>query len=109
MKLVTYESAKLSHLGVVQDEFVVDVAAAYGLISQGRIADAKVAGAAKKVLRKLGKPPESMIELLGLGERYRQALGIVAGYARALGKKGPQGPAHPLTRRQAARAHCTPQ
>ncbi|MGO8734347.1 MAG: fumarylacetoacetate hydrolase family protein [Terriglobia bacterium] len=95
MKLVTYESAKLSHLGVVQDEFVVDVAAAYGLISQGRIADAKVAGAAK-VLRKRGKPPEDMIELLGLGERYRQALRIVAGYARALGKKGPQGLLIPL-------------
>jgi len=95
MKLVTYESAKQSHLGVVQDEFVVDVAAAYGLIAQGRVADAKVAGAAKE-LRKLGKPPENMIELLGLGERYRQALGIVAGYARALGKTGPQGLLIPL-------------
>ena len=54
MKLVTYESAKQSRLGVVQGDWVVDVAAAYGLIAKGRIADAKLAAAAK-VLRKLGE------------------------------------------------------
>ncbi len=95
MKLVTYESARQSRLGVVQGDFVVDVAAAYGLIAKGRIADAKVAAAAK-VLRKLGRPPEDMIELLGLGERYRRALGVIVGCAGALGKKGPKGLLIPL-------------
>ncbi len=62
MKLVTYETAKQSRLGVVEGDFVVDVATAYSLIAKGRIADAKVAAAAK-VLRKLGRPPEDMLEL----------------------------------------------
>ena len=95
MKLVTYESARQSHLGVVQGGFVVDVAAAYGLIAKGRIADAKVAAAAK-VLRKLGRPPQDMIELLGLGERYRKALGVVTACANGLGKKAPKGALIPL-------------
>jgi 2-keto-4-pentenoate hydratase/2-oxohepta-3-ene-1,7-dioic acid hydratase in catechol pathway len=90
MKLVTYESAKQSRLGVMQGDFVVDVAAAYGLIAKGRIADAKVAAAAK-VLQKLGRPPQDMIELLRLGERYRQALGVIVAGASAMGKKGPKG------------------
>ena len=90
MKLVTYGSAKESRLGVVQSDHVVDVAAAYGLIAKGRIADAKLAAAAN-VLRKLGRPPEDMIELLGLGEKYRKALGTVASSASGLGKKGPKG------------------
>ncbi len=95
MKLVTYESAKQSRLGVVQGDAVVDVAAAYGLIAKGRIADAKLAAAAN-VLRKLGRPPEDMIELLGLGERYRKALGMVVASAGGLGKKGPKGLLVPL-------------
>ena len=95
MKLVTYESAKQSRLGVVEGDWVVDVAAAYGLIAKGRIADAQVAAAAS-VLRKLGRPPQDMIELLGLGERYRKALGVVVGCASALGKKGPKGLLIPL-------------
>ena len=107
MKLVTYESAKQSRLGVVQGDFVVDVAAAYGLIAKGRIADAKVAAAAK-VLRKLGRPPQDMIELLGLGERYRQALGVIVACAGAHGQEGSQGLARPLAHRQAARAHRAP-
>jgi len=90
MKLVTYKSAKQSRLGVVQGDSVVDVAAAYGLIAKGRIADAKVAAAAQ-VLRKLGRAPQDMIELLGLGERYRQALGVIVACAVAMGKKGPKG------------------
>jgi 2-keto-4-pentenoate hydratase/2-oxohepta-3-ene-1,7-dioic acid hydratase in catechol pathway len=97
MKLVTYESAKQSHLGVVNGDVVVDVAAAYGLIAKGHITDAKV-GAAAKVLRKLGRPPQDMIELLGLGEKYRQALGVVVACAGALGKKGPKGLLTPLSK-----------
>lgn len=94
MKLVTYESAKKSLLGVVENEFVVDVAAAYALIAKGRVANARMAAAAK-VLRKLGRPPEDMIELLGLGERYRKALGVVTAAAAARGK-GPKGLLIPL-------------
>lgn len=95
MKLVTYELARQSRLGVAQSEFVVDVAAAYGLIAQGRIADAKVAAAAK-VLRKLGRPPEGMIELVGLGERYRHALDVIVESACVMGKKAPKGLLIPL-------------
>ncbi len=97
MKLVTYESKKQSCLGVVQGDFVVDVAAAYGTISKGKISDAKVAAAAK-VLRKLGSPPQDMIELLGLGEKYRQALGVVIASAAATGKKSPKGLLVPLAK-----------
>jgi 2-keto-4-pentenoate hydratase/2-oxohepta-3-ene-1,7-dioic acid hydratase in catechol pathway len=85
MKLATYETAKQTRLGVVEGEFVVDVAAAYSLIAKGRIADAKVAAAAR-VLRKLGRPPADMLELLALGERYRKALGVITAGAAAPGK-----------------------
>ena len=37
-----------------------------------------------------------MIELLGLGERYRKALGVVVARAGAMGKKGPKGLLIPL-------------
>ena len=46
-----------------------------------------------------------MIELLGLGERYRKALGVVVACAGALGKKAPKGLLIPVAHRQAARAH----
>ncbi len=95
MKLVTYESAKQSRLGVVQGDVVVDVAAAYGTIAKGRIADKKLAAAAE-LLRKLGRPPQDMVELLSLGERYRKALGVAVASAATMGKKGPKGLAIPL-------------
>ncbi len=95
MKIVNYESAKQSRLGVVHGESVVDVAAAYALIAKGRIADAKVAAAAQ-VLRKLGRAPQDMMELLGLGERYLKSLGALIAYAGALGKKGSKGLVVPL-------------
>ena len=107
MKLVTYESAKQSRLGVVQGDVVVDVAAAYGLIRKGRIADTKMAAAAE-VLRKLGRPPQDMIELLGLGERYRKALGVVVASAGAMGKKGPKGLLFPCARPSCARPSRIP-
>jgi len=94
MKLVTYEVAKRLLLGVVENELVVDVAAAYGSIAKGKIADAKIAAAAK-VLRKLGRPPEEMIELLGLGVSYRKALGVVTASIAARGK-GAKGLLTPL-------------
>ena len=94
MRLVTYEVAKQGRLGVVVGDSVVDVAAAYGRIPRGRIVDAKLAGAAKE-LRKLGRPPADMLELLGLGERYRKALGTVAASIAAAGK-GAKGLLTPL-------------
>jgi len=94
MKLVTYEVAKQSRLGVVAGDWVVDVAAAYGRIPKGRIADAKLAAAAK-VLRKLGRPPADMLELLALGERYRKALGAVT-TTLAAADRGPKGLLTPL-------------
>jgi acylpyruvate hydrolase len=97
MKLVTYESAKQSRLGVVQGDFVVDVAGAYGLIAKGRITDRKLAAAAE-VLRKLGRPPQDMIELLGQGERYRKALGVAAACAGEMAAKAPKGLLAPLAK-----------
>jgi 2-keto-4-pentenoate hydratase/2-oxohepta-3-ene-1,7-dioic acid hydratase in catechol pathway len=94
MKLVTYEVARQSRVGVVEGEVVVDVAGAYGQIPKGRIADAKVAAAAK-VLRKLGRPPQDMRELLAMGERYRKALGVITAGAAARGQ-GPKGLLTPL-------------
>src|ERR1039457_6915077 len=90
MKLVTYESANQLLPGVVDNAFVVDVALAYGLIAKGRIADAKVAAAAK-VLRKLGRPPQDMRELLAMGERYRKALGVITAGAAARGQRARPG------------------
>jgi acylpyruvate hydrolase len=97
MKLVTYESAKQSRLGVVQGESVVDVALAYSLVAKGRIADKKLAAAAE-VLRKFGRPPQDMIELLGQGERYRKALAVVAAHGFAMQKKAPKGLLTPLAK-----------
>jgi len=94
MKLVTYEVAKQSRLGVVAGGWVVDVATAYGRIPKGRITDTRLS-AASKVLRKLGRPPADMLELLALGERYRKALGVVTA-ALAAGGKGPKGLLTPL-------------
>jgi 2-keto-4-pentenoate hydratase/2-oxohepta-3-ene-1,7-dioic acid hydratase in catechol pathway len=97
MKLVTYGSAKQPRLGVVQGEHVVDVATAYRSIPKGRISEPKLAAAAK-VVRKLGRPPADMIELLAQGERYVKALGVVVASASGLGKKAPKGLLTPLSK-----------
>jgi len=97
MKLVTYELARQSRLGVVAGESVVDVAAAYGTVAKGKIGDKKLAAAAD-VLRKLGRPPADMIELLGLGERYRKALAVVVASAAAAGKKAVKGLVLPVAK-----------
>ena len=90
MKLVTYEAAKTLRLGVVHGDFVVDVAAAYGLIAEGQSSDRRL-GAASQVLRKLGRPPKDMLELLGLGEKYRHALRVITDWAAGMGKTGAKG------------------
>src|SRR5713226_3785597 len=76
MKLVTYESARQPRLGVVECEYVVDVHAALGMFAKGRGMNSKVS-AAVRVLRAAGSPPVDMIGLLGRGEKYRKALGML--------------------------------
>ncbi len=75
MKLVTYESGKQLRLGVVEGEYVTDVGVALATFAKGRVANPKVSAAAQ-TLRK-ARPPEDMIDLLGRGEKYRRALGVV--------------------------------
>jgi 2-keto-4-pentenoate hydratase/2-oxohepta-3-ene-1,7-dioic acid hydratase in catechol pathway len=97
MKLVTYGSAKQSRVGVVEGEHVVDVALAIASVAKGKIADKKLAAAAKTV-RKAGKAPADMIELLGRGQNYLKALGVVVAHAAGLAKKAPKGLTTPLAK-----------
>jgi 2-keto-4-pentenoate hydratase/2-oxohepta-3-ene-1,7-dioic acid hydratase in catechol pathway len=99
MKLVTCESGKQTQLGVVEGDYVVDVATALDLIANGRIANPKLAAAVKAV-RKAGGTPRDMIELLACGERFFKALSTVtSGLAAAFQNgKGPKGLLTPLSR-----------
>jgi len=96
MKLVTYESGKQLRLGVVEGEYVMDVGVALATFAKGRMANPKVS-AAVQTLRKAG-PPEDMIDLLGRGEKYRRALGVVVSELAktASAKKPPKGLLTPL-------------
>jgi len=76
MKLVTYESAKESRLGVVEGGFVVDVEVALGIFAKGRISNPKLAPAVY-ILREDGNPPRGMMDLLRRGRRYRRALAAI--------------------------------
>ncbi len=78
MKLVTYESGKELRVGVVEGENIVGVGVAVTMFAKGRIQNPKVSAAAN-VLRKFGPPPEDMIDLLGRGEEYLKALGVITG------------------------------
>lgn len=87
MKLVTYESGKQLRVGVVEGEFVVDVGESLAHFAKGRAANPKVQ-AAVRIVRAAGDPPQDMIELLGRGEKYRTALGVITrGLAEALPSK----------------------
>jgi acylpyruvate hydrolase len=94
MKLVTYKSGKRLCLGVVVDDFVVDVAAAVGLAAKGRIHDKKLK-LAVQTLKRAGAPPADMLALVGRGERYQKALGEVAASLAQSGKP-PKGVGLPL-------------
>jgi acylpyruvate hydrolase len=76
MKLVTYESGKQMRLGVVEGDYVVDVYAALGMFAKGRVTNPRTQGAVRAI-RTGGPPPEDMIGLLGRGEKYRKALGVI--------------------------------
>lgn len=82
MKLVSYESGKQLRVGVIEDEYVVDIETALGLFFKRRITNPKVRGAVR-VLQKAGAPPREMIELLARGPIYRRALGVIT---RSLGE-----------------------
>ena len=92
MKLVTYESAKQSRLGVVQGDVRGGRGCRVRLDSPKGGLPTQRWRQRREVLRKLGRPPQDMIELLGLGERYRQALGGRCGVRRSDGQEGSQGP-----------------
>ena len=73
MRLVTYESAKRLRVGVALGEYVVDVERVLELLSKRRLPRAK---AARSVLRS-GPAPRDMVDLLGRGEKWLKALGVV--------------------------------
>ncbi len=88
MRLVTYESAKRLRVGVALGEYVVDVERVVELLSKRRLARAT---AARSVLRS-GPAPRDMIDLLGRGEKWLKALGVVIKeLASALDFKKPRG------------------
>ena len=88
MRLVTYESAKRLRVGVALGEYVVDVERVLELLSKRRLPRAK---AARSVLRS-GPAPRDMIDLLGRGEKWLKALGvIIKELASALDFKKPRG------------------
>ena len=88
MRLVTYESAKRLRVGVAFGEYVVDVERVLELLSKRRLPRAK---AARSVLRS-GPAPRDMIDLLGRGEKWLKALGVVIKeLASALDFKKPRG------------------
>src|SRR5579863_5298809 len=74
MKLVAYESAKESRVGVVEAGFDVEVA--LGMYAKGRISNPKLAPAVY-ILREGGDPPRDMMDLLRRGRRYRRALAAI--------------------------------
>ena len=88
MRLVSYESAKRLRVGVAFGEYVVDVERVLELLSKRRLPRAK---AARSVLRS-GPAPRDMIDLLGRGEKWLKALGvIIKELASALDIKKPRG------------------
>jgi 2-keto-4-pentenoate hydratase/2-oxohepta-3-ene-1,7-dioic acid hydratase in catechol pathway len=97
MKLVTYEVAKQARLGVVEGEYVVDVESALARFTRGRVGDTRLQSAVG-VIRKAGAAPRNMLDLLGRGERYRNALGRLTRHlAETLaGPKAPKGLFTPL-------------
>ncbi len=88
MRLVTYESANRLRVGVALGEYVMDVERVLELLSKRRLPRAK---AARSVLRS-GPAPRDMIDLLGRGEKWLKALGVVIKeLASALDFKKPRG------------------
>jgi 2-keto-4-pentenoate hydratase/2-oxohepta-3-ene-1,7-dioic acid hydratase in catechol pathway len=76
MKLVSYESNKKLHVGVVEGEWVLDVETAIDFAGKQRSASSKFSAAVRAV-RKAGEAPRDLVELLGRGPRYRDSLNVI--------------------------------
>src|SRR5439155_26099060 len=102
MKLVTYGSSKQSRVGVVEGDSIVDVRVAIDMVSRRRVprllASRPAFKAAARAVLESGSAPRDMIELLGRGDAWRRALGVIAGsFSKALAPKAaPRGLMTPL-------------
>lgn len=81
MKLATYESGAQPRVGVVRDDRVVDVRSVIKFLGNGRVPGSFSQRTnfkrASQSLLNHGSAPSGMIELLGRGEAWRKALGVV--------------------------------
>jgi acylpyruvate hydrolase len=88
MRLVTYESAKRLRVGVALGEYVVDVERVLELLSKRRLPR----NTAARSVMSSGPAPRDMVDLLGRGEKWLKALGVVIKeLATALDFKKPRG------------------
>src|SRR5438034_6985691 len=92
MKLVTYESGKQSRVGVVEGDSIVDVRVTLDMVSRRRVprllASRPAFKAAARTVLDSGPAPRDMIELLGRGDAWRRALGVIASsLSKALASK----------------------
>ncbi len=78
MRLVTYKAGGPARVGVVEGDWVVDVANGIRALRPSRVRGRSLRAAVATV-RAAGDPPRDMIDLLGRGETYRKALGVIAG------------------------------
>jgi acylpyruvate hydrolase len=89
MKLATYESGRQSRVGVVERDRVVDIRAALEAVAERQgprslYSDSKFKNAAK-TLAESGPAPRDMVGILGRGDEWLKALGIVThGFAEEL-------------------------
>jgi 2-keto-4-pentenoate hydratase/2-oxohepta-3-ene-1,7-dioic acid hydratase in catechol pathway len=81
VRLVTYESGGQPRVGVVRDDKVVDVRRAIRYLESGRVSrllsERPNFKRASLALQGPGFAPRGMLELLGRGEAWRRALGVV--------------------------------
>ena len=106
MKLVTYESRGQLRVGVIQNNQVVDVRRVIKFLEErtvpGTLSQRNNFNRAMRVVVGQGFVPRDMIELLGGGEKWLKALGVVtSGLARTLdAASAPRGLFTPLAQAQ---------
>ena len=104
MKLATYESHAQSRVGVIQNDKIVDVRRAIKFLEHrrvpGTLSQRTSFNQALRVIVGQDCAPRDMIELLGCGEKWRKALGVVtSGLARTIDPaKAPRGLFTPLAK-----------
>src|SRR5438876_281035 len=96
MKLVTYQSGKQLRVGVVEGNFIVDLRVTIDMVSRRRVprllASRPAFKAAARTVLDSGPAPRDMIELLGRGDGWRRALGVISrGLSKALAPKDAKG------------------